>query len=74
MKKQKVRIDARYGKRALSPRKISKRDMPRLKRYTCPNLACLENRSINIIDMGRGARECRTCGTYYLISEHYKRS
>lgn len=63
-----------WGAQGLKPKPATPKDFPVLKSGTCPEITCGESRAINIIDLGRGLRQCRTCGEVYIVSEGLRRA
>jgi hypothetical protein len=60
-----------YGIRGLDPKPEDPAKEHRMRSGWCPK--CLEDRAKNIIELGRGARECRLCGNYYFLNEKLSR-
>lgn len=55
--------------RGLHPRPEREQDFRRLRRGGCPNIECGETKVINIINLGPGFRQCRSCSTLYEVKE-----
>lgn len=66
-KKHKSSLGKNYGITGLDPRPENPKKQCHMKTGWCP--VCYEDRPKNIIDVGRGARECRSCGHYYLLDD-----